>query len=50
MARIAMGPLTRALVVGNRDPSLDELLREDGLTVVRHAGSPGEDELIGLLR
>lgn len=50
MARVCMEPLARALVVENPHPLLDELLREDGLEVVRHPGSPGEDELIHLLR
>lgn len=50
MARICMGPLTRALVVENPHPVLDDLLREDGVEVVRHPGSPTEDELIALLQ
>lgn len=50
MARISTGPIIRALVVENPHPSLDDLLREDGVEVVRFAGSPGEDELIRLMR
>lgn len=49
MARITLEPITRALVVENPHPVLDELLREDGVEVVRFPGSPGEDELIRLM-
>lgn len=50
MARIVTGPLERALVLENPDESLDALLRDDGVAVVRHAGGAEEEELIALLR
>ncbi len=50
MARICMEAITRALVVENPHPILDDLLREDGVEVVRFPGSPGEDQLIALLQ
>ncbi|MCK6528708.1 3-phosphoglycerate dehydrogenase [Myxococcota bacterium] len=48
--RIQRGPLTRALVVENPDPSLDDRLRAGGLEVVRFAGVPDEDGLVRLLQ
>lgn len=50
MARVCLEPISRALVVENPHPLLDELLREDGVEVVRFAGSPGEAELIRLMQ
>jgi D-3-phosphoglycerate dehydrogenase len=44
-----MGQLTRALVVEGPDSSLDDALREAGVTVRRVAGAPSEAELIELL-
>jgi len=50
MARVTLEPISRALVVESPHPILDDLLREDGVEVVRIAGSPGEAELNALLR
>jgi D-3-phosphoglycerate dehydrogenase len=51
MARILLGPLSRALVVENPHMSLDALLEAEGISVHRKSGtSPGEDELIELLQ
>ena len=50
MARICFGPLARALVLENPDPTLDALLREDGVEVTRSAEVPDEDGLIRLLQ
>jgi D-3-phosphoglycerate dehydrogenase len=49
MARVCLGPLTRALVVEEPSPVLDELLRAGGMDVVRYEGSPDEDRLRALL-
>jgi len=51
MARIHLGPLDRALVVEEPDPSLDTKLEADGFSVHRVAGkAPAEAELIALLQ
>lgn len=50
MARIHLGPLQRALVVENPDPTLDAWLAEDAVEVVRVTHGVGEAELIDLLR
>jgi D-3-phosphoglycerate dehydrogenase len=51
MARIWSGPLKRALVVENPHEQLDELLRAEGMEVVRRSGrAPDTDELIALLK
>ena len=50
MARVLMGPLERALVVENPDPSLDELLNESGMTVTRLSEAPDENALIEAMR
>jgi len=50
LPRILTGPLTRALVIENPHPSLDELLQADGIEVTRVSEVPDEDELIALLR
>jgi D-3-phosphoglycerate dehydrogenase len=48
--RIHRGPLTRALVVENPHPSLDELLAQEGFSVERlHAAPSSEDALIEAL-
>ena len=49
MARVCLGPLTRALVVEEPSPVLDDLLRAGGMDVVRYEGSPDEDRLTALL-
>lgn len=51
MARVLLGPLTRALVVENPHPTLDEELARQGVEVVRIKGNaPDEEELIRLLQ
>ncbi len=50
MARMLMGPLTRALVVEGPDHTLDELLRDQGMTVTRMEHAPDEVELIDALK
>jgi D-3-phosphoglycerate dehydrogenase len=51
MARLHLGPLSRALVVENPHISLDALLEAEGMEVHRATGTaPGEDALIGLLQ
>jgi D-3-phosphoglycerate dehydrogenase len=50
MARVHMGPLVRALVVEEPDPSLDGPLIEAGIDLHRVVGAPDEDQLIRLLR
>jgi D-3-phosphoglycerate dehydrogenase / 2-oxoglutarate reductase len=51
MARIVIGPISRALVVENPHLSLDDHLRESGVEVRRLEGAaPDEAELIALLR
>jgi D-3-phosphoglycerate dehydrogenase / 2-oxoglutarate reductase len=51
MARIVQGPLNRALVVEDPHPSLDALLQEAGVDVVRlPGGAPETGELIAALQ
>ena len=51
MPRISLGPLERALVVEEPHDTLDDLLREAGMTVHRKRGdAPDEAELIELLQ
>lgn len=50
MARVLMGPLTRAVVVENPDSSLDELLLAQGIEVTRLSHAPGEDELMRVMK
>lgn len=50
MARIVHGALTRALIVESPHRELDAALAAEGFEVVRVDRSPGEDELIALLR
>ena len=44
--RTGTGPFTRALVLENPDPSLDDHLRAMGITPTRVAEAPSEDELV----
>src|SRR5262245_31530222 len=48
--RLCLGPFARALVVEEPSEVLDDLLREQGMEVVRFKGSPAEGELVSLLR
>ena len=50
MARIHLGPIERAMVLESPDPELDELLRADGMEVVRLASLPPREELIARLQ
>jgi len=47
--RTGSGPFTRALVLENPDPSLDDHLRAMGIDVTRIADAPSEDELVRLV-
>jgi len=47
--RMLRGPLTRALVLENPDPTLDAHLRDAGFDVVRVPKTPGKEELLALL-
>ncbi len=47
--RIGMGPFTRALVLENPDPTLDDHLRAIGIEPFRPEVTPSEDELVRLL-
>lgn len=47
--RTGSGPFTRALVLENPDPSLDDHLRAMGITPTRIAEPPSEDELVQLM-
>ena len=47
--RIVSGPITRALVVENPSVELDDLLREQGMDVLRLDTIPAEEELIKIL-
>ncbi|MCB9519856.1 MAG: 3-phosphoglycerate dehydrogenase [Myxococcales bacterium] len=49
LPRIGRGEFTRALVIENPDPTLDAHLRELGITPVRPAVTPNEDELVRIL-
>lgn len=48
--RIQRGRLTRALVLENPDPSLDELLAAIGVAAHRETETPDEDRLVELVR
>lgn len=48
--RLHRGPLTRAIVFENPDPSLDGLLRDQGFEVVRVRTTPDKQGVIDLLR
>lgn len=50
MARIHLGAIQRAMVLESPDPELDDLLRDDGLEVVRLASLPPQDALIARLQ
>ncbi len=50
MARVLMGPMSRAVVVENPDSSLDALLEEQGIQVTRLEQTPDEEELTRVLQ
>lgn len=50
MARVLMGPLSRAVVVEHPDHSLDDLLREQGIQVHRIEDTPDEAELLEVMQ
>ncbi len=50
MARVLMGPMSRAVVVENPDRSLDVLLAEQGIEVTRLEHTPDEEELTRVLQ
>jgi D-3-phosphoglycerate dehydrogenase len=49
MARVLMGPLSRAVVVEDPDHSLDEMLRDQGMEVHRIEHTPDEAELLEVM-
>ena len=50
MARVLMGPLSRAVVVEHPDHSLDVMLREQGMEVHRIEHTPDEAELLEVMQ